>query len=259
MQSLHATLVLADFADLLQAAVPIIFMILYGIAQLVGSKQPQVKPKPAPRPRPAPEPVGAAPRAAGAPPTLEESLRREVEDFLRRAQGQQPQKPAPVKQAQDMRQRPLAQPVRQAKRPLRPEPQREPAPRRLAEPLRPAPPPALSTLSTPAPMPAPTLAPLGSGVSQHVAQHLSGTAALAQHAQHLGADVALADERMEQHLQERFAHKLGSLVQQSAAPEKRAVASPAAQELVKLLTQPGGARQIIIASEILRRPEDRWS
>jgi hypothetical protein len=224
---------------------------------LVGAKQPQNKPKPAPRPRPAPEPIGAAPaaRQAGAPATLEESLRREVEDFLKRAQGQQPQQPAQARPNRPERPRQVAPAAPQARRPLRPEPQREPPPRRLAEPLRPAPAP---VASTPPPTPAPTLAPLGSGVAQHVSQHLSGTAAIAQHAQHLGSDVAQADERMQQHLEERFTHKLGTLAPQSAAPEKRATASPVAQQLVKLLTQPGGARQVIVASEILRRPEDRW-
>jgi len=257
MQSIHSTLVLADFAEVLQAAVPIIFMILYGIAQLVGAKQPQAKQKPpAPRPRPAPDPVGVAPRPAGGQPTLEESLRREVEDFLRRAQGQQPQPAVQARQARDERQRQVAPAARQAKRPLRPEPQREPPVRRLAEPLRPAPAPAAAL---PSATPVPTLAPLGSGVSQHVAQHLRGTAALAQHAQHLGADVAQADERMEQHLQQKFTHKLGTLVQQAAAPDQRAAAAPMAQDLLKLLTRPGGARQMIVAGEILRRPEDRWS
>ena len=258
MQSLPPTLVLADFADLLQAAVPIILMILYGVAQLVGAKQqPQNKPKPAPRPRPAPEPIGAAPaaRQAGAPATLEESLRREVEDFLRRAQGQQPQQPPQARPNRPERPRQIAPAARQAKRPLRPEPQREPPPRRLAEPLRPIAPPVTSAAAS---APVPTLAPLGSGVAQHVSQHLAGTTAIAQHAQHLGADVAQADERMEQHLQERFTHKLGTLAPQAAAPERRAAATPVAQQLVKLLTQPGGARQVIIASEILRRPADRW-
>jgi hypothetical protein len=257
MPTLPNTLILADFADLLQAAVPIIFMILYGIAQLVGAKQPQNKPKPAPRPRPAPEPIGAAPaaRQAGQPATLEESLRREVEDFLKRAQGQQPQQPAQARPVRAERPRQVAPAARQARRPLRPEPQREPPPRRLAEPLRPA----LAPLaSTPPPTPAPTLAPLGSGVAQHVSQHLAGTTAIAQHAQHLGSEVALADERMQAHLQERFTHKLGTLAPQAAAPDRRVAASPVAQQLVKLLTQPGGARQVIIASEILRRPDDRW-
>jgi hypothetical protein len=101
---------------------------------------------------------------------------------------------------------------------------------------------------------------LGSGVGQHVAEHLGGSqAALAAHAQSLGANVATADERMVAHLQQKFTHQLGALQHQDTTKtQTRAVRSPAAQALVDLLKQPGGMRQMVLASEIMRRPEERW-
>jgi hypothetical protein len=101
---------------------------------------------------------------------------------------------------------------------------------------------------------------LGSGVAQHAAEHLQGVRAIAQHVQQLGADVAQADERMEQHLREKFAHQLGALapaVTTVAEPQRPATSSPAATELRALLARPGGIRQLIIANEILRRPGER--
>ena len=96
-------------------------------------------------------------------------------------------------------------------------------------------------------------------MGQHVAEHLTrSTQQLAAHAQLLGADVAQADERMVEHLQQRFTHQLGALEQRAAEPVKKAVRSPMAQEVLNMLAQPGGVRQLVVASEILRRPEERW-
>ena len=75
-------------------------------------------------------------------------------------------------------------------------------------------------------------------IDQAVAQVVSGTQVLAAHAQHLGADVAQADARMQE--------------------QRTVTRSAAAQELFNMLSKPDGMRQIVIASEILRRPEDRW-
>ena len=80
---------------------------------------------------------------------------------------------------------------------------------------------------------------------------------VAQHTQNLGVDVALADERMEDHLRERFAHQLGAL-SPTTKVQRQATGNPAAADLRALLSRPGGASQLIIASEILRRPEERW-
>jgi hypothetical protein len=91
-------------------------------------------------------------------------------------------------------------------------------------------------------------------LQEHVAKHIS-TADVTQHTATLGAEVGLADEKMVAHLQERFQHHVGALEprQQRAAPQRRQ--NTAAVEFAQLLRSPNGMRQIIIANEILRRPE----
>jgi hypothetical protein len=255
---------LADVGDVLQGLAPIIFVILYGIAHLVGSFQ-QEKKKAPPRPRPAPpQEFGGVQRAGGAAggnqPTLEETLRREVEEFLRRAQGQNPQqaKNQPQRPAQRAPQRTIQTPARGGRqseqRPKPPVP-----PRRLVQARQPEPAAPLSRpLSEQQPQPSYAPAPLGAGVAQHVAEHLRGTQELAQHAQHLGAEVAQADERMQEHLRQKFVHPIGTLAPGTTSVERRLAGTPASRELRELLARPGGVRQLIIANEILRRPEERW-
>jgi hypothetical protein len=88
---------------------------------------------------------------------------------------------------------------------------------------------------------------------------MRGTQQLVQHAQNLGSDVAQADERLQQRLQQKFVHSIGTLTPLTATTvEQRPAGSSAAQDLRALLSRPGGVRQVIIASEILRRPEERW-
>jgi hypothetical protein len=266
------SLPLADIGNLLEGLLPIIVAVLYGIAHLVGALQ-QEKRKAAAKPRPAPPqefglpakpnvPAAAKPAAAGGnQPSLEETLRREVEEFLRRAQGQQPQQvrnqQRPQQRAgeqQPSRQQRSGQPprtIRQAdQRGTGPEP-----PRRLVDTPRPE---AAKSLSEPVRSIVATT-PLGAGVTQYVAEQLRGTQQIAKHAQQLGSDVAQADERLQEHLRQRFVHPVGSLTPSvSATADQRAAALSSAQELRSMLTRPGAARQLIIASEILRRPEERW-
>ena len=97
------SLPLADIADVVKNLLPIIFIVLYGVAQLVGNIQKEKRKAAAPRPKPVlppPDPAAGGARnvapgnpTAGNQPTLEETLRREVEEFLRRAEGGQPQQP----------------------------------------------------------------------------------------------------------------------------------------------------------------------
>lgn len=243
----------ANIGDLLEAAVVIILMIMGAASHLITAKpkKPPMRQRP---PQPPPNP-GAPAGPGGQPLTLEESLRREVEEFMRRAQGREPATPSESPQRT-----PVQRPAAQRSAPTRPAPQRlqerraaassapEPVVRRLTDA-----PGAQTTGQSPA-----TTTPLGSGVGQHVAQHLGGTQALAAHAQSLGANVATADERMVAHLQQKFTHQVGALQQQDTITQIRAVRSPVAQALVDLLKQPGGVRQAVLASEILRRPEERW-
>ena len=259
MQTL-TPLLLADIADVVKNLLPIIFIVLYGVAQLVGNIQQEKRKAAVPRPKPVippPDPVAGGARnvaqgnaAAGNQPTLEETLRREVEEFLRRAQGDKPQqtKQQPQRPQQRPPQRPTARsPVRQPNRP----PEERPQPtRRLVDTPRPETmaPPTTSTLAESRPLLAPSS--FGSSVSAHVQ-------GVAQHAQSLGADIAQTDERMQEHLRQKFVHQVGAIAPTTSV-QRQATGTPAAAELRAMLARPGGARQLIIASEILRRPEERW-
>lgn len=256
MPTLHH-LLLADLADQLRVALPIIFFVLYGIAQLVSVlKQDKQKRVNQPRPRPEADPAApqgwekfeGAPPAADKPRGLEETLRKEVEEFLRRSQGQ-PNQPSGNRPATATKSRPPA--------PKKPRPVEEPeAPtRRLVE----------SSRRT-----SPTTAqssrdaergglPTGAAVDSYVSEQMRGVKSIAQQAEELGDDVALADERMEAHLHSRFDHKLGTLVPEASVISKAvSQANASTKEFRELLTRPGGMRQVIIANEILRRPEERW-
>jgi hypothetical protein len=91
-------------------------------------------------------------------------------------------------------------------------------------------------------------------LQEHVAKHIS-TADVIQHMGTLGADVGQADEKMAAHLQEKFQHQVGALEQRQKRPERQVKQNTAAAEFAQLLRSPNGMRQVIIASEILRRPE----
>jgi hypothetical protein len=256
-------LLLADVGDVLKNLAPIIFVVLYGVAHLVGNLQQEKRKAAAARPRPVPPPEGAAGNAArnvapgqaagGNQPTLEETLRREVEEFLRRAQGGQPQQPKgqPPRQPRPQ-QRPAARgPARQAERTTEEGPQPT---RRLVDTPRPesASAPPRSESRTPL-----TSAPLSAGVAAHAQSISAQVQGVSLHAQSLGADIAQTDERMEEHLRHKFAHQVGA-VAPTTSVQRQATGSAAAAELRALLARPGGAKQLIIASEILRRPEERW-
>jgi hypothetical protein len=245
----HHVLLLANLEDTIKVIITIIVMVMWGVGHLVGAAKPKPKAPPRPRPLPPAEPGAAmqgGPPGPGQPATLEETLRREVEEFMRRAQGRPAEPPKrPLDKPQSRPQQQGAR--REAGRSARPS-AASPAPvRRLTD--------SPGGLTTPQA----TAPPTGAAVGQHVMEHLTrSTQQLAAHAQHLGSEVAQADERMEEHLQQKFAHQLGALEHRAAEPVKKAVRSPMAQDVLNMLAQPGGVRQLIVASEILRRPEERW-
>lgn len=185
------------------------------ILYTIGQLVMQQGKKPAPRQR---QPQKPRPAAAQPPArTLEEKLRSEVEDFLRQVKGEKPKQPeAPP---QPVVQRPR---VVQAEQPVAMPV--ESAPERVT-------------------------------VGEHVARHIS-TAELTQHAATLGSEVSQTDERFESQLHDKFQHQIGSLEprqqQTISRPRRR---NAAAAEIAELLRSPQGMRQVIIASEILRRPE----
>lgn len=252
---------LANLEDLVKVWAPIIFFVLYGIAQLVGSIQEEKRKAARKRLPPAPDAANnpaapVAPAAGNKPATLEETLRREVDEFLRRAQGQAaPAKKAPQpkpKQVEAPPPRTLVAPAeRRTVAPSRAGERRpEPRPQSSAKPTAPA-------ADSARPSMTPTLSSRPS-ISERVQQDLGGAAAVAQHAGTLGADVAQADERMEQHLREKFAHQLGTFVHAEHGDAKPAARTKLAVDIRKLLSTPEGAKQVIIASEVLQRPTHRW-
>lgn len=210
-------------ADLIQTIFGVVVFILWAIGQYVGSREEAKRKKEVGRPREQ-EPIDLAEVAERPVPqrprNQEDALRSEVEDFLRRAQGK-PEEPKPtpvVRQTTPERRRP----------PRREKPQ--------------------PTSSIP-----PSIR--NEGVGEHVARHLS-TDDIAAHTQTLGAKVATADDRLESHLHEKFDHSLGKLghveqVKTVDAEQRNDIAA----EVAKMLRSPEGVRQIIIANEILRRPE----
>jgi hypothetical protein len=263
---------LADLADTLRVVMPIIFVVIYGVAHLVGALQqekkkrvqrpPQRDPveleldRPARADRPGADrgELGRGDQGLGKPVSLEETLRREVEEFLKRAQGEPKTPPQAKRPAGAPRQRQAAaqQKPRQAQQPV------EPPTRRLVDdPLsvtgRKQAEPVLEVVRT--------SAPTGAAVDAYVTEQMRGVASISRHAQRLGEEVALADDRMEAQLQQKFDHRVGTLAPSSAStisPQDVSPGSSAAREFRELLARPGGMRQMVIANEILRRPEERW-
>lgn len=261
MPPLSQQLLLADFAEMIRVVLPIIFVVIYGVAHLVGALQEEKK-KREKFPKREPLDPGRAERfpadqqeqnepGLGKPATLEETLRREVEDFLKRAQGggatsQPPRTPRPAPQRQ-----PSAPPKKAAA---------EAKPRRLVKQPKP-----LSQRKSEEPVlevvrPG---APTGAAVDAYVESQMRGVASIGRQASRLGSEVALADDRMEAQLHEKFDHRVGTLAPlaasstgpQGGGAEKENVA---AREFRELIARPGGMRQLVIANEVLRRPEERW-
>lgn len=179
-------------------------------------------------------------------------MKDEVEEFLRRVAQLRAQAEA---QARAQQQRPGFQP---------PQPQ-QPPPQRMAPPvarLVPAQEDVVYLEPAEAEVVDAELAELGDDVGRHAAQHLRGNQEIAAHAQQLGAEVDLADDKLENRLHQTFDHQLGSL--RKTASDTAAVehVKPApdmtSSEIRNLLTSPAKIRDAIVLAEVLRRPEDRW-
>ncbi len=163
-------------------------------------------------------------------------MARDIEEFLRKAaerrkqQGAAPPAASPSVPAQPSPARPAAAPQR-----ANPPPRQAPVEAEVVRPQR-----------------------LGSGVAQHVRQHID-TKDIVEHVSHLGEEVAEADDKLEKRIHDKFDAGMGSL----AGDRKTAgLVTPAAQagtvppnELLNLLRNPRTLRQAILLSEILKRPE----
>lgn len=187
-----------------------------------------------------PRPVNPASKPA------QVDLRSEVEEFLRRAaQGNAAPAPKPAK-------KPPLDPFDEPPRRKRPKP---------AIPQSKAP---STTANKPSNLDVPRSVDVqGEAPVRRVALRHLPESQLAENAAQLGANIASADDRVEARLHEKFDHRLGNLMSRPVGAEPT-VAEPtkepttAAGRIRKQLVAPGGARQAVILSEILRSPVDRF-
>jgi hypothetical protein len=206
-----------------------------------GKGKRQAPVPPVVRQPPAGAPVAGAPAAGGA----QTSLEKEIEAFLRKTVGGKPAEQA----------RPLQPPAAGTAR-KRPLAERPPTVRRA-----PQPPPRQPTSDFPA----------RESVGEHVQRHVR-KGGVAERDAHLGDLLEQADERMESHLQQVFEHRLGTLQGEAATPADRIAqgtdsavwqraqaAHPLASQLFEMLSTPQHLQAAIVLSEVLRRPEERWS
>lgn len=234
----------------------IIVFLFYGVGHLISGRedaQKRAKQKARRVKRP---PAERGPQ--GQPPNQADPLRAEVEEFLRRAEGKQPA--AESARDRELRERneggsfrddrargreespPMREVVAERSTPRPPQP--KPRKRRPAKPAqRPS-------------QPVPEAKSLRSeGVAEHVARHLSRKS-VTESAEQLGDEVALADDIVEARLHDTFEHQVGQLEHREDQASQSAAS--VADEVRQLLSNPQGMRQLIVANEVLRRPEERW-
>ena len=228
-------LLLADLEDVLRFIVPVIFVVIWVVSQVMRA--------------------GSAQRSQGTPSDESEEyedwyeeaeageketptqLSNEIESFLRKVRGEAPKSP----------------PVRQRVPELRPVPER--------------------TVVASVPIEAtPVEASLVEATAMSTDAYEAVSDRFSAQAARLGADVGHADERVEEHLHEAFDHTLGSLADTSMGAdaskgsdgvspydgtEDLAVPSTAS-EFRDLLGTPESIRKAVVLNEILTRPADRW-
>lgn len=93
-------------------------------------------------------------------------------------------------------------------------------------------------------------------LEQHVRRHMD-TRDVSEHASHLAETLEQADERMEERLNQKFDHEVGTFegdVTRDAATVDQGPISQVASDMIELINNPKTLRQAIIMSEILNRP-----
>lgn len=174
-------------------------------------------------------------------------MKDEVEEFLRRAAARRAQAEAKRRAEQQQQQQ-------QAARPLQQRPQSiTRTPLRTSEPI----------VEDVVEIIEAEEADISSRFSSSVAQNMRGTSEISRHAASLGAEVDLADDKLEARLHKTFDHKLGALKDTTtAAPVKVAMQTSeallASMNLTRLLSNAQSIRNAIVLSEVLNRPEHRW-
>lgn len=197
------------------------------------------------------EPAVGGADPAEAPP--QGDLRSEVDEFLKRV-GQMPEEAPAAAEARAAEAGGMAPPIEETRRrgPIDPfeEPVRRRPPKRQREPV------VELILDTEEAEPVP---PTPKPARQRVELRHLPESQLAEQAAQLGGKVALSDDRLEARLHEKFDHRLGKLAQKSATPpeeESSEEQETGAARIKALLARPGGVREAVVLSEILRRPAD---
>jgi len=220
-------LLVADIGDVIGILVFIVIALLSVAGQIMNkAKEDRPKAGPAARPRPRPQPQ---------PGQQQGQLANEIDQFVRQATQ---------RRAEGGRQ-PVAQ--GQGGRP-------QPAARR---PVAAQPPVAAVPVEA---VPAELLQPVSERVPTRGASRNIGTLS----SRGMESEVSEADENLEERVHEVFDHKLGQLSgTMSQSAEESPVAIPptakAAAGVAAMLADPANIRQAIVLTEILQRPEHRWS
>jgi hypothetical protein len=228
-----APLLAFEIGELLRVLVPIVFLIIWVISQVVGEQGKRQQPVKGPRQQPGgrrPQPKGVA---------------QGIEEFLRRAAEQrQGGRPAEVEVVRP-------EPAAAGRRPHAAGWLDQGSPQQGR--LEPA---AVDRVVE--------VLPSRSDIAESVESHL-GSDQLGRHAEQLGDEIRDGDAEMEQRLSARFDHQVGRLESElserptpHAAPRIAATGGRTAAELIELLRNPRGIRTAILVSEILNRPEHRW-
>lgn len=223
--------------DWIGVVVFLVIMIISAISQMAGNKKEAPRP-PAPRPRPQPP---ARPAQAGG--GQQGPIARELEEFLRRAGGQPQGRPP-----QQTRVPPQGRPPQQTGVPPQPKPAARPP---VARPV----------------------------VAQPVeAETIDELEVIESVADHVGHNVGGLQEKLDRRadqpagLSNDFNRPVGQLGSDRAAvaaatlvesgPQREFVESlppTAAAGMAAILTTPTSLRQAILLSEIIQRPEHRWT
>lgn len=249
--------ILADgLVDLLAKGIPVILFVLWLIGQAVSEKQKQAKKAPPRQGRPiVPQPQPKARRAAT-------DIEDEIDAFLRRAAEKKGQ-PQPRREETEIL-LPQKEEARKAQaqpavmqRPPRKQPLARPLSQRTGE-VQPPPPPQ-PPAARPAAAAAAGAAAAGAARSSPVrvpdSVRMPLSLPLSQRQPHLGEVVALADDKLEAHLQQVFDHQLGRLRHRTPEEQRQVSGSPIARSVLDLLKNPQGVQQMMVINEIMRRPE----
>lgn len=241
---------LADFEDVVKVVVALLFVVFWILGQLGDLKKPKKAVQPGRKAPRGDVPPRVPPQGfpdQQAQPDQADPLRRKVEEMLQQAaRGSEAELEA--RQLEERR-RAAAQQV-----------ELQPSIELLVDD---APPVAKKTVArtvaqttiqtTPA-------QPLRSRLPPRRRRPAAGPRAIQERVSRLGAEVALADDKIEARLEAKFGHDLGRLrdTHDDDAYEHTVATNVAANQIAALLSDPQSIRQAILLQEILKRPEDRW-